>query len=134
MSITNFWYLKHKTRCTPLFMQDFIIQKLGFQALNFISQSVCFGILLFCIVEGIEGLVVKTSSPRNQGQSWSPRWNNTLTAVPSTSTFPGITNEELLRSMAKIISINDHYSLQQNTLTKPPHASLEQEILIWKVP
>ncbi len=111
-------------------MQDFIIQKLGFQALNFISQIVCLGILLFCIVEGIEGLVVKASRPRNQGQSWSPRWNNTLTAVPSPSTTDG----ELLGSMAKIISINDHYSLQQNTLTKPPHASLEQKIVIGEVP
>jgi hypothetical protein len=44
-------------------MQDFIIQKLGFQALNFISQSVCLGIVLFRIVEGIEGLVVKASRP-----------------------------------------------------------------------
>jgi hypothetical protein len=54
--------------------------------------------------------------------------------VPSPSTLPGITNEELLSSMAKIISINDHYSLQQNTLTEPPHASLEQEIVIGEVP
>jgi hypothetical protein len=36
--------------------------------------------------------------------------------------------------MAKMISINDHYSLQQNTLTKPPHASLEQQIVIEEVP
>jgi hypothetical protein len=57
-----------------------------------------------------------------------------LKAVPSPTTFPGITNEELLGSMAKIPSINDHYSLQQNTLTKPPHASLEQEIVIGEVP
>jgi hypothetical protein len=57
-----------------------------------------------------------------------------LTAVSSPCTFPGITNEELLGSMPKIISINDHYSLQQNTVTKPPHASLEQEIVIGEVP
>jgi hypothetical protein len=50
--------------------------------------------------------------------------------VPSPSTTDG----ELLGSMAKIISINDHYSLQQNTLTKPPHASLEQKIVIGEVP
>jgi hypothetical protein len=61
--------MKHKKRCTPLFMQDFIIQKLGFQALNFISQSMCLGIVLFRTVEGVEGLVVKASCPRNQGQS-----------------------------------------------------------------
>jgi hypothetical protein len=57
-----------------------------------------------------------------------------LAAVLSPSAFSGITNEELLGSMAKIISIDDHYSLQQNTLKKPPHASLEQEIVIGEVP